>query len=473
MNKPTLAAVGAFVVLLLAFIATREKEVSVGVQKFDAPSLSTAAIESIVVSGPNAARLERSANGWTVADPAKPDAKFPADDAQVQSLLTALVEFKAPDFVTENDAKHAEYEVDAAKGTTVATTAAGKTFTIVLGKSSKRGGAYVRKADAKAVFASPSPVSGMVKRNVGAWRKKAITTAPFADVTQVDVARADGEAFTLKVGEGGSWSLASPTSAGFRFDSNVGQRLVTQLTSLQAQDFLAADADFSKAHLFTLTLKDGKTVKVSLAPTKRDDGTFALKVDGDAQQYAVASWVAEQLETKLEGLRDLSLVAFDPSKATKLSITAAGKKTIAALEGGAWKLVEPKTAPAGVEFDGNQVVAQLNRLRGLRASKVVDVPAAKAGVATPSVLVEVVVDGKPVQVRFGADTGSNSEVYVKGAIDDAVYAIVGSEKATWSTGPQLFNKPPPPPDLGQMQGLDQLPPEIRQKLMEQLRQQRN
>ena len=473
MNKPTLAALGAFVVLLLAFFATREKEVSVGVQKFDAPSLSTAAIESIVVSGPNAARLERSANGWTVADPAKPDAKFPADDTQVQSLLTALVEFKAPDFVTDKDAKHAEYEVDAAKGTTVATTAAGKTFTIVLGKSSKSGGAYVRKADGTAVFASPSPVSGMVKRNVGAWRKKTITTAPFADVTQLDVARADGQAFTLKAGEGGAWTLASPTPAGFRFDSNVGQRLVTQLTSLQAQDFLAADADFSKAHLFTLTLKDGKTVKVSLAPTKRDDGTFALKVDGDAQQYAVASWVAEQLDTKLEGLRDLSLVSFDPSKATKLSITAAGKKTIAALEGGAWKLVEPKTAPAGVEFDGNQVVAQLNRLRGLRASKVVDVPAAKAGFATPSVLVEAVVDGKPVQVRFGADTGTNSEVYVKGAIDDAVYAIAGSEKATWSTGAQLFNKPPPPPDLGQMQGLDQLPPEIRQKLMEQLRQQRN
>ncbi|MDP3504357.1 MAG: DUF4340 domain-containing protein [Myxococcales bacterium] len=491
MNKPTLAAVGAFVVLLLAFIATREQEVSVGVQKFDAPSLSTAAIESIVVSGPNAARLERSANGWTVADPAKPDTKFPADDTQVQSLLTALVEFKAPDFVTDKDSKHAEYEVDAAKGTTVATTAAGKTFTMVLGKSSKSGGAYVRKADGTAVFASPSPVSGMVKRDVGAWRKKTITTAPFADVTQLDVARADGEAFTLK-SEGGAWTLTAAKNVfgdvlgdasglgglrklprPFRFDSNVGQRLVTQLTSLQAQGFLAADADFSKAHLFTLTLKDGKTVKVSLAPTKRDDGTFALKVDGDAQQYAVASWVAEQLDTKIEGLRDLSLVAFDPSKATKLSITAAGKKTIAALEGGAWKLVEPKTAPAGVEFDGNQVVAQLNRLRGLRASKVVAVGVAKAGLATPSALIEVVVDGKPLKVAFGADTGSNSEVYVEGAIDDAVYAIPGSEKATWSTGAQLFNKPPPPPDLGQMQGLDQLPPEIRQKLMEQLRQQRN
>jgi hypothetical protein len=473
MNKPTLAALGAFVVLLLTFFATREKEVSVGVQKFQMPSLSTASIESVVVSGPNTAKLERSANGWTVSDPAKPETKFQADDSQVQSLLTALVECKAPDFVTENDAKHAEYEVDTAKGTTVATTAAGKTFTLIFGKSSKSGGAYVRKADAKAVFVSPSQVSSMAKRNVAAWRKKSIVTAPLADVTQVDVTRADSEAFSLKAAEGGAWSLASKAPPGFRFDPTVAQRLVTQLTSLQAQDFLATDADFSKAHVFSLTLKDGKSVKVSMASAKRDDGTFALKVDGDTQQYAIASWVAEQLDKKLDGLRDLSLVSFDPSKATKLAITSAGKKTVAALEGDSWKLLEPKAAPAGVEFDSNQVIAQLNRLRGLRAGKLSDVAVAKTGLGAPSTLIEVVVDGKPLKVAFGADTGSNSEVYVKGAVDDGVYVISGSEKAAWSSGAQLFNKPPPPPDLGQMQGLDQLPPEIRQKLMEQLRQQRN
>ena len=119
MNKPTLAAIGAFVVLLLAFFATREKEVSVGVKKFDVPAISTAAIDSVTVTGANAAKLERGANGWTVADPAKADVKFPADDAQVQAVLSALAEFKAPDFVNDKADKHAEYEVTSEKGTTV------------------------------------------------------------------------------------------------------------------------------------------------------------------------------------------------------------------------------------------------------------------------------------------------------------------------------------------------------------------
>lgn len=172
MNKPTLAAIGAFVVLLLAFFATREKAVSVGVKKFDVPAISTAAIDSVTVTGANAAKLERGANGWTVADPAKADVKFPADDAQVQAVLSALAEFKAPDFVNDKADKHAEYEVTNDKGTTVAVSGGGKSFTVILGKASKSGGTYVRKADGDAVFVTQSAATWQVKRNVTAWRKR-------------------------------------------------------------------------------------------------------------------------------------------------------------------------------------------------------------------------------------------------------------------------------------------------------------
>lgn len=470
MNKPTLAALAVFVVLLIAFVATREKEVSVGIQKFEAPALSSAAIEKVAITGANTATLERSANGWTVADPSSPGATFPADDGQVQSLLTALAELKAPDFVSDKAEKHAEYEVDSAKGTTVTATAAGKTFAVVLGKPSKSGGVYVRKADGAAVFASSTSLGGLAKRNVQAWRKKTITTAPMAEVTQVDVARADGEAYALKADEGGAWTLASATPPGFRFDATAGLRLVTQLTALTAQDFLTAPPELAQAHRFTLTLKDGKTVKVSLGATKRDDGTFPLVVEGDAQPYAVASWVAEQLDKPLEGLRDLALLAFDPTKATRLTITVAGKKTVAANEGGVWKLVEPSTPPPGLDFDSNQVGSQLGRLRGLRAVKLAPARAALGAVTTT---IEILAEGKPVKLVFGADTGSDSQVYVKGNADDALYVIAGSEKAMWGSGPMLFNRPPPPPDFGQMQGLEKLPPEIREKLLQQLRQQRN
>lgn len=469
MNKPTIAALAAFAVLLIAFFATREKEVSVGVQKFEVTPLSSSAIDTITITGANAAKLERGANGWTVADPSKPDAKFVADEGQVTQTLTALGEFKAPDFVSDKADKHAEYEVTTEKGTSVVATGGGRAFSVILGKASKSGGVYARKADANAVFSSPSSLGYLVKKNVTAWRKKAIATAPVAELTQVDVVRADGSGWSVKSSDG-AWSLASAAPAGFRFDPAAAQRLVGSITALTAKDFLAADGDFSKAHLFTLTKKDGTAIKVTLSATKRDDGSFALKVDGDAQQYLVDSWLAEQLDKPLEGLRDLSLLSFDPAKVTKVTLTAAGKKTVVAKEGEAWKLVEPKTAPAGVEFDGGQVPVQLARLKTLRGAKLVE----KGALGAPSTTIELVHDGKPVKLVFGADTGSGSEVFVKGNADDLVYAIARAEKQVWSDGPKLFNKPPPPPDFGQMQGLEQLPPEIRRQLMEQLRtQQRN
>lgn len=458
MNKQTLGAVAAFAVLLIAFVATREKSVSVGVQKFQSPTLSSSAIESITVTGVNAALLERGANGWTVADPAAPSSKFPADDAQVQTLLTALSEFKASDFVSDKAEKHAEFEVTKEKGAEVTVKAGSTTVAIVFGKASKSGGTYVRKPDSNSVFSSASQVAWQLKRNVSAWRNKSIATAPAAEVTQVDVVRADGSTFSLKNADG-SWAL-SP-APGFRVDSAVGQGLVSQLTSLTAQDFLATDGDFSKANVFTLMLKDGKTMKVTVSTVKRDDNTFALKVDGVAQQYLVASWAAEQLDKPVSGFRDLRLVDFDVTKATRLTITAAGKKTVVAKQGEQWSLVEPKSAP---EFDGNQVVAQLNRLKGVRAAEV-----ATSKPALKTTVIEVLVDGKPVQLAFGADVGDKAPV--SGNLDSDVYLISNSERRAWETGAALFKKPPPPPDFGQMNGLDQLPPDIRAKLMQQLQQQ--
>ncbi len=468
MKKATLGAVAAFGVLLLALVATREKNVSVGIQKLELPAMTSASIESVTVTGANAAKLERSPNGWTVADPAKPDTKFPAEDSQVQALLTAIQDFKAPDFVTDKADKQAELEVTAEKGTTVAVSGGGKSMTVVLGKASKSGGTYVRKSDGSSVFATQSGMSWQVKRNVTAWRKKTIATAATSEITQLDVTPAEGPGFSLKQAEGGAWTLASAAPPGFRFDASAAMRLASQLSTLTAQDFLSAPGDYAKAHRFALTKKDGKSVSVTLAASKREDGTYALKVDGDAQEYLVPSFVAEQLGAGLAGLRDLSLMNFDVDKVTKLTISSGTTKTVVSKEAAGWKLIEPKTPPAGVSFEPSQVTAQLNRLKGSRAMKVA---ADKATLGAPSTTIEILVEKKPVKLVFGADSGTAGEVFVKGNADDLVYVASSGEKGSWGTGPQLFNKPAPPPDFGNMQGLEQLPPEIRQKLMEQLRQQ--
>ncbi|MDX2011657.1 MAG: DUF4340 domain-containing protein [Myxococcaceae bacterium] len=470
MNKPTLIAVGVFAALLLAFFATREKEVSVGVQKFEATKLSKEEIATVELkSATSTLTLTRSANGWTVADAKKAGAGYAADDGQVQSLLSGLADFKASDFVTEKTDKHGELEVDDAKGTAVKATGANKTLELVLGKASKSGGAYVRKAGSSAVFVTQSGLQYLVKQGLTAWRKKTVVSLNASDLTSFVVTRADGASFSLKAGEGGSWTSASELPKGFRFSPSAATALVNQFATLTAQDFAEGAFEAPQAHGLVATLKDGKSVTLKLAAAKRDDGTVAAQVDGDAQVYLLPGYQAQALDKKLDDLRELTLVDFDPAKATKLVLTAASKKTVVVKEGEAWKLVEPKAAP---EFDAAQVPTVLNRLKGLRGLSWVG-EAPKTAFPSPAATVEVTVDGKPVRVVFGAETGSENRVYVKGSIDDATYTTGVFEKTQWSSGPELFKKPPPPPDFGQMNGLDQLPPEIRAKLMEQLRQQRN
>lgn len=468
MNKQTLGALVAFAVLLLAFVATREKNVSVGVQKFDLPAVSSSAIESVTIAGPASVLLERGASGWTVADLSKAEAKFAADDSQVQFLLTGLAELKANDFVSDKVEKHAEFEVAGEKAKTVTVKAGATTFSIIVGKASKSGGSYVRRADSNAVFGSQNAPS-QVNQLLTAWRKKTIATAPVAEIAQVDVVRADGQTYSVKAGEAGAFSLSSPVPPGFRVDAAATQGLVSQLASLEAQDFLASDGDFSKATSFTLTLKDGKTLKLTLAARGPDFAAPApLKIEGVAQQYLLPSWAFDKLNKSLDDLRDMKLVDFDVAKVTKLSIAVDGKKTIVAKEGDAWKLVEPKVAPAELTFEPNQVTVQLNRLKSARAVRISDVAEAKAGLAKPSATIEATVDGKPVRLVFGGDAGSN-ELYARGSIDAAVYVVAAPEKASWAPGAMLFNKPPPMPTAGPINGLDSLPPEIREKLMQQLK----
>ncbi len=220
---------------------------------------------------------------------------------------------------------------------------------------------------------------------------------------------------------------------------------------------------------FEVELKDGKKVVVRQGAADAA-GLVPTRVDGDPQGYLVAADHSAQLRKRLVDLRDTHLVAFEPAKAKKLVIQAGGKKTIVANEGGTWRLLEPKQLPPGLEFDPARVMGQLGALKSLMAARVEDVSEAKAGLAKPSATLEVFVEGAATQtVKFGAAMPSG-QLYVMGSADSLVYGIDAQERTRWEAGPELFKKLPKP-DVGQMQGFENLPPEIRRQIEAQFRQQ--
>jgi len=406
--------------------------------------------------------------------------------------VEALGEVKNPDFLTDRAERLSAYEVDEAKGLKLKVVQGqGPAVELVLGKSSKNGGVYLRKADSNDIFAHQGRLDWTVRKDVKDWRKRQMVALKGEELSQLVLRSKEGESVTLKAGANpGEWSLAegTQTPAGFRFSAQAAQQLAQQLSSLYAQDFLegeaAADAatglgephDSVEAHL-----KDGKKVVVHLGrqPEAKDgSATVPARVEGDAQVYQLSQYVASQLRKRLGDFRDLSLFGFDPRKVTKLKLQARGKTVVVVKEEEGWKLTEPAKLPDGFEFEPLQVGTQLSWLRSLRATRTVEgqVTDGQAGLASQAALVEVTVEGEPVQtLRLGKEApgaaSGGKELYARSSLDALTYAVGEGVKARLAQGLELFKRRSQPgiAEAGQVQGLESLPPDVRRQLEAQLR----
>jgi hypothetical protein len=493
MKKGTLIALGAFAVLLVLVLATRETQVSVGVRKLELPKLDKAQVTALELTGARNATLRKEREGWFVVDPARPDTKYPADESLVTNAIEALGQVKNPDFITDRAERLTEYELDDAKGLKLKVLQDGAAAVdLVLGKAAKNGGVYLRKAGSNDVFAHQGGLDWSVRKEVKNWRKRQMVALKVEELSGLVLRSKEGESVTLKAGANpGEWSLAegTQTPAGFRFSSQAAQQFAQQLVNLHAQDFLdgegAADpvTGFADAHdTVEAQLKDGKKVVLHLGrQLEGKDGaaTVAARVERDAQVYQLPQYVASQLRKRLVDFRDLSLLRFEPQKVTKLKVQSGGQTVVVVKEGEAWKVAEPKKLPDGFEFEPSQVGMQLAWLQGLRATRLVEgqVTDAQAGLGSPAVLVEVTVEGEPVQtLRLGKEApgaaNGAKELYARTTIDTLTYAVGDGVRARLAQGLELFKRRPPPPSFagaGQMKGLESLPPDVRRQLEAQLR----
>ncbi|KFA93864.1 DUF4340 domain-containing protein [Archangium violaceum] len=490
MKKGTLIALGAFAVLLVLVLATRERNVSVGVRKLELPKLDKAQVTALELSGARNVTLRKEGEGWTVVDPGKPDTKYPADERLVTAVVEALGEVKNPDFVTDRAERLAEYELDDAKGLKLEVSQGGGTAVeLVLGKGARNGGVYLREAGSNDVFAHRGRLDWTVRKELEDWRRRQLVTLEAEKLSQLVLRSKDGESVTLKKTPDG-WGLAegTQTPAGFRFSSQAAEQLAQQLASLTAQDFLegeaAADAatGLGEAHdSVEAQLEDGKKVVVHLGrqpEAKEGSATVAARVEGDAQVYQLPQYTASQLRKRLVDFRDTSLFGFEPLKVTKLKVQAGGRTTVAVKEGASWKLTEPTKLPDGFEFEPSQVDAQLAWLRSLRGNRLVEgqVTDAQAGLASPATLVEVTVDGGLVQtLRLGREApgaaNGTKELYARTTLDSLTYAVGEGVRNRLAQGVEFFKRHPQPNFAGggQLQGLESLPPEVRRQLEAQLR----
>jgi hypothetical protein len=467
MKKSTLIALAVFGVLAAAWALTRERQVSEGVHRLALTPVASEAIVSLELEGASPVILQARDGGWSVAASTAKEKAWTADVGLAQNLARVLAEVKSAEFVTERPERQAELEVDPAKGVALrASTASGVVRDLVVGKASKSGGTYVRAAGSNEVYSVSSALTALAHRPLRDWRDKRIPVGALDEVTRVQVEPVSGAGFVLV--KDPAWRLEGAAPAAFRFDPDAAQRLVSQLTTLTAQDFLEGPllADEPETSI-TVTLATGHRA-LHLGPAA-PDGSSPLRIEGEAQRWVLPQWSADQLRKGLEGLRDLRVLHFEASDVERVSVM--GKNRALAVRTGAqgWKLAEPARSPPGFEFDPNQVDALLTRLASLRATRVAEVAPGKAGLGAPTIELGLKQGGK-VALVFGAQAGAEGPVYAKGT-EASIFELPTGQKTSLEAGLDLFKKPPPPPRSSGagLQGLDQLPPEVRAKLEAQLR----
>lgn len=440
--------------------------------------------------------LEKRGDGWVVFDPANAKETFDAEASQVSMVLDAAASTTIGDLVSNKADKLASYQIDDENGQVVKmSTAKGTALELVFGRSAKGGGSSVRVPGSNDIFLTKSRLGIVTRKDLAAWRSKTLVAARGAEIVKVSTTLADGrrivaEAQPAPPADGAAtakseWKLVEPAAvpAGFRLDPTQVTRIGTSVGGLRAQE-LAPDgtteeqAGLTGAHATVeVVLKDGKTLVLHIGK-ENDKKLFFARRDGDPQLYLLSNFSGKQLLRTLDDLRDLSLLDGKADDVERVTVTGSAR-VVVARDGDAWKLVEPKEPPA--EFDVGQVASQVASLLRLKATRLaLDAPGNAVAKAGP--VVEVAFKGGKVQtVRFGGPapntdgpaTGDSPprEFYAKGGVDDLLYVVSASQRNRYDKPLELFKKPEPPPGMngGSIPGLDQLPPDVRKKLEEQLK----
>lgn len=489
-------SVGIFLTLFVLVLVTREDRVAVGLRTLELPTLDENLVEKIEVKGEHRALLAKGESGWTVADPDKPDTRFGADPSAVSALLSSLKELEAGSFVTARKEKHADLEIDDEKGLFVTFHQKGRApLALVFGRYAQGGGNYIRLASGTEVFVGKGTVGAKLKKNVEGWRKKKLFDLELAGLASLTVEPAGGQAFTLEPREEGEekkivWGVAPGTALpeGFRVDDELARRLATNAVGLRASAFV----DEPRATLDTglgdppvlgrlvLKTKEGKSYTLRLG--KEDEASRVhASIEGEAQIYLLTSHQAKGAMKALDELRDLTLARFEASQVERIQVRGAEGSLELAKQEGTWTLVAPQKTPDGFELDPSRVEGFLASLTRLKGTERFAAPPAGHGTDRPSTSVTLTLtDGSTKTLAFGRPLPGDEagkKVYVQGAEEPVVYAIGEYQKTRLDKPLELVKKLPPPPSPppgmggGGIPGLENLPPDVRQKLEESLREQ--
>ena len=486
MSRNAVIALGAMVVLGGVFFATQEKEIRVGVESLDFSKFEKTSVSQIVITGAQTVSMKKEDAGWLIQTPAgqgQGATWVKADGTKVDKIFTEITKVRSSFMVSNRKDALEGYELNKEKGTQLTfSSAAGELLSLVVGRSNNKGSTYMKEAKDDRVFAVRSALSGMVKKGINDWRGRGVWDLALKDIAKVTFKPAQGSPYSITVNEEGkdtNYQLAegAVTPVGFRFGNNEAKRLVSGLMNLRANDFFdgdpkAAETGFGTEHASLIVeRREGKSINLHIG-AENDKKQRYVEVEGNPQVYLIQSSNLKNLLGDVNAVRAMNVIDFDENKVVKIEIAEDKNKTVLSKENNGWGINLPKTLPAGFQFDPNSVERQLRSIKNIKAEAFVGAPASQHGLKKPSLTITLTDEnGSTTRLAYGAETEEGSKkVYLQSPIDNGVYKARAFQKTRYQKGVELFKKfEAPKGDFSQAQGFNNLPPDVRKSLEEQMR----
>jgi len=395
MNRKTLIALGSFIVLaVLAALALKQPEK--GERASDKPrplpKLDAAAIDTIEITKPGSPTTVLKSDGgkYKLTAPVA----YAVDEPAAKAAFEALAKMDVSDLVTDNKAKHGEFEVDDKGVHLVAKKGDKAVADIVVGKTTGPG-TMVRLTGKDQVWQASGINKYTFDKAPADWRDKSITTFTAADAEQIELAARDGSKATVKKtgtksGNEDKWEVVQSSLKVDKLDDSVPNNIVQALAVWKANDFAdgvkPADAGLEPPALtVTVTLKGDKKV-TALIGNKKGDDDFYVKTPEAPQVFLTKKYNLDRIYKRPIDLRDKTMCNIADTDVTEIAVTNAENSYTVSKSGSDWKA----SKPAKLDVDSSKVTPIAGAFKDWKGVQFAEDPAPKAtGLVKPKAVISV------------------------------------------------------------------------------------
>jgi hypothetical protein len=406
--------------------------------------------------------LERKAGeSWMITRPV--GAK--ADQTTAGNLARAIADCQITKTVEEKADNLAPFGLDKPQVTVTVTDTKGKTLPgLQVGKVTPVGfSAYLKYADKPAIMLTSSAFPSGMNKTIDQMRDRELMSFKVDEVQKLLITHDDGSQLAIDR-DGDKWKIVKPAS--YDADPTQVRQLLTTLGDSKVADFItdapsnAAQYGLEKPHLVaTVYLAKGGAQESLLFGFKQKesgkDGIYVRRGER-APIYTVAPWVVSGVDKSVLGLRDKTVLTFDPSKVESITLKPSDKQqfTIKRIAGGKWNVVEDnKTSPA----DNAIVERFVDQIHDLKGNSIIMDPIKSPemfGMDKPALVVTLQdKDGNDLgQLRLSkievkkAQAAEGSETPAPSSSQPEYYAASSGNTALFSTDDFLFSQLNKTPD---------------------------